>query len=419
MLKTAGGKKYYDILNIDRNSTEDEIKKAYKRMALKYHPDRNTDIDAEDKFKEISIAYQILSDVDKKKKYDLYGDTNIEDIFQNNTMHFDIFNNLFGDLSKSFGTMFENTKNKDRIIDLNIPLEILYQGHRKHIKFKKRDKCAHCLGTGAQDKRAIYQCNKCFGMGHITTTQQMLPGMIQQIRNKCNLCGGNGKLIDPTQICKMCQGNKIIEIFQTSEIHIQAGMDNNDTIRIDNGGDIENINQIPGDLIFKINAIKHPEYNRYGPHLHIIYKITLLEALTKTTIHLNHPNNTKFKIEIMDMVINPETVLEIKNLGMPYLDKPDNYGNLYISFNIIFPKNLSDKRQYYLQKILPIPKEENENTTIRNNINDYQISNIVELNNIKKEYQYQKNEPPKTHNKIPNNFFTEQDMLSTEGCIQQ
>ena len=138
MLKTEGGKNYYDILNIDRNSTEDEIKKAYKRMALKYHPDRNTDKDAEDKFKEISIAYQILSDKDKKKKYDLYGDTNIEDIFQNNTMHFDIFNNLFGDLNKSFGNIFENNKNKDRIIDINIPLEILYHGHKKQIKFKKK-----------------------------------------------------------------------------------------------------------------------------------------------------------------------------------------------------------------------------------------------------------------------------------------
>ena len=255
-------------------------------------------------------------------------------------------------------------------------------------------------------------------MGHITTTQQMLPGMIQQIRNKCNLCGGNGKLIDPTQICKLCQGNKIIEIIQTTEIHIKPGMDNNDIITIDKGGDIENINQIPGDLIFKISTIKHPEYNRYGPHLHLIYKITLLEALTKTTIHINHPNNTKFKIDIVDMVINPETVLEIKNLGMPYLNKPDNYGNLYISFNIIFPKNLSDKRQYYLQKILPIPKEDNENTIIKNNINDYIISSTVELNNIKNEYQTIKQEHPNTYHKIPTNFFPEQEMLPND-CVQQ
>jgi len=182
----------------------------------------------------------------------------------------------------------------------------------------------------------------------------------------------------------MCNGSKLLNQNITREIVIDRGMDLNDTIRIEQVTDISTSKQIPGDLILNIKPICDNTYTRYGPHLHMVYTISLLEALTESRILIsNHPCNRSFIITIKE-IINPKSLIEIKKLGMPYIDKTSTYGNLYISFDIQFPDKLCDKRKQYLSKILP--------TSIQTPISDeveiskYKMLDIELIDNIKREY---------------------------------
>ena len=416
-------KSYYTMLDLESDASISDIKQAYKKLALKYHPDRNKEADAESKFKDISKAYQTLSDSEKKKKYDLFG--SVDESIQNNEFHFDIFNQFFGDFSKSFGNIFTEQniiKSKNKCVDIPIPLSFIYFGKKEKITYKKIGKCKGCNGSGAENSSAIQDCIKCFGQGTQTTQRTLFPGMTQEVSIPCNNCNGTGKIIDSTQYCKKCNGNKINELQEITEIYIQPGMDFDDTIVINEGASINNINQIPGDLILKLKQ-KDFYYERVGPHLYKKYTISLLDALTGVQIFLEHPSNKNFKIDY-DNVINPDTVLELKDLGMPYLDNSAKYGNLYISFDIQFPKNVSNERKKYLKKILPINNYNTELTNY-NNVNNYNIVNNTHIEEIKKNYMRTDDLNTKTNNNkynhpIPDIIHTQFNMdESPSECLQQ
>jgi DnaJ-class molecular chaperone len=381
-------KEYYNILNIETKADISEIKKAYKKLAMQYHPDRNKEDNAEDKFKEISKAYQVLSDPEKRKQYDIFG--NVEDITLDGNFHFDIFNSFFGDISKSFQSFTKGSegmlKSENRKIDISISLSTLYFGKIEKITYKKKTRCTHCKGSGAENNKAIFDCTKCFGQGILSENKEILPGMVQRINKKCNSCEGSGKMIDPTQICKTCKGEKIITIQEQNEIYIEPGMDENDTLIIKNGADITHSHQENGDIILVLKNKENNLYKRYGPHLYRTINITLLEALTEIKIRIDeHPSNKDFYINY-NKVITPETILELKGKGMPELNNGNSYGNLYINFNIKFPNNLSEQRQYYLKKLLPI--RENEIKIFPDDIELTEYSEIdnEQIEKIKKQY---------------------------------
>lgn len=399
-------REYYKILNIDSNANTEEIKKSYKKLALEFHPDRNQSPNAEERFKEIAKAYQILSDPDKRRQYDLMGD--VENMSFDTNFHFDIFNSFFGDMGKSFSRVFGETgngflKSENRIINIDVSLSTLYSGKIEKLTYKKKTKCTHCLGSGAQDPKGLYDCNSCFGQGVKIIQQELMPGMIQQVNRPCRECNGSGKKLDPSQICKTCNGNKIITIQENNEIYIEPGMDDKDKIVIYNGADINNYQQENGDIILIINSQKNTDYLRYGPHLYRKYNITLLEALTEVKIKLdNHPSNNYYYIHYQN-IITPETILEFKGKGMPMLNSKNEYGNLYLQFNIKFPQSLSNQRQEYLKKLLPIRQKEIEiNENIEQKLTNYNYIDSKTIEDIKK--QYTRIEEPKTENKQKKNI---------------
>lgn len=375
---------YYNILQINRDANEEDIKKSYRKLALKYHPDRNKNQDAEEVFKKISIAYKVLSDKQKRANYDKFGnaDIDIENIFGNQNMHFDIFNSFFGDISKTFTK--NPIKSDDKEIEINVPLKMLYYGEKRNISFSSKTKCNSCEGTGARDKNALHECSKCFGQGFIQSQNNNILSGFMKMSQVCDRCMGEKVILDKTKLCNYCSGEKLVKSKKNCLINIEPGMMENDKIRIEKVSDIEHANQEPGDIVFKIKQIHDIDYMRYGPHLYSKYSIELLEALVGTTIIIDrHPSNKIFCIKINE-VVNPNTLIEIKGLGMPYLDKPNNFGNLYISFDIIFPKTLCDKRKEYLGKILPLYEKKQIQKHIQ--LDSYKIMDVEVIDNIKKEF---------------------------------
>ena len=380
-------KNYYELLGISKNAELNEIKQAYKKLALKYHPDRNKDDNAENIFKDISKAYQVLSNPEQKKKYDMFGENDLDENLFNGNFQFDIFNQFFGDFSKSFTNIFTenniNRKSPDKLIDVPLSLSVIYTGKKQELKFKKNVKCTHCKGTGSNTPDAIYDCASCFGQGIQTMNNNILPGMLKQMNMPCRACKGKGKMIDMTQICKLCNGEKIITVDEVGEIYIPPGIDYEDTISIKGGASITDINQESGDIILKIKQ-KENYYERLGPHLYIKYPISLLDALTETHIYLQHPKGNNLKINIKE-VVNPETVIELKNFGMPYINNIGKFGNLYISFNIKFPEKLSKERQKYLKQLLPLY----DNTNVVDNcddVSDYSIYHTDYISQLRTDF---------------------------------
>ena len=413
-------REYYKLLNIDSKANLEEIKKSYKKMALEFHPDRNKNPDAEDRFKDISKAYQVLSDSDKRRQYDLMGD--VENMSFDNTCHFDIFNSFFGDMGKSFSRVFSETgnnllKSEDRVINIDISLTTLYYGKIEKLTYKKKTQCTHCLGTGAQDPKALYDCNACFGQGVKIIHQELMPGMVQQVNRPCSVCNGVGKMLDPSQICKTCNGNKIITIQENNEIYIEPGMDDKDKMYINRGADIKEPNQENGDIILIINSKKDDYYQRFGPHLYRKYNITLLEALTTFQIKLdNHPNKNSFFIDYQD-IITPDTVIELKGYGMPLLNSKNEYGNLYIQFKIIFPQSLSNQRQEYLKKLLPIREQCVEiDHSIEKELTNYNLVETEKIDTIKT--QYIRKESEKKPNKSNTNSHFNPNIFMDDGLPQ-
>lgn len=414
-------REYYKILNIDSKASLEEIRKSYKKLALEFHPDRNQEPDAEDRFKDISKAYQVLSDPDKRRQYDLMGD--VENMSFDNNFHFDIFNSFFGDMGKSFSRVFSETgnnllKSEDRVINIDISLTTLYYGKIEKLTYKKKTKCPHCLGTGAQTPKALHDCNSCFGQGIKIIHQELMPGMVQQVNRPCVDCNGTGKILDPSQICKMCDNNKIITIQENNQIYIEPGMDDQDKIYINNASDIKQPNQENGNIILIINSKQDEYYQRFGPHLYRKYNITLLEALTSVQIKLdNHPSKESFYIDYQD-IITPDTILELKGKGMPLLNSKNEFGNLYIQFNIKFPQSLSNQRQEYLKKLLPIRQDRIEiNPNTEKKLSNYTLVETEVIDTIKT--QYIRKEPEKKQNKPNKNMpFINQNIFMEDGLPQ-
>ena len=414
-------REYYKILNIDSKASLEEIKKSYKKLALEFHPDRNQNPDAEDRFKDISKAYQILSDSDKRRQYDLMGD--VDNMSFDNNFHFDIFNSFFGDMGKSFSRVFSETgsnrlTSEDRVINIDISLTTLYYGKIEKLTYKKKTKCTHCLGTGAQTPKALYDCNSCFGQGIKIIHQELMPGMVQQVNRPCVDCNGTGKRLDPSQICTTCNGDKIITIQEENQIYIEPGMDDQDKIYINHASDIKHSNQENGNIILIINSKQDEYYHRFGPHLYRKYNITLLEALTTIQIKLdNHPSKHSFYIDYQD-IITPDTIIELKGKGMPLLNSKNEFGNLYIQFNIKFPQSLSNQRQDYLKKLLPIREHTIEiNPNTEKKLSNYTLVDTDVIDAIKT--QYIRKEPEKKQDKTNKNMpFINQNIFMEDGLPQ-
>ena len=342
---------YYNILGINKDSSLDDIKKAYRKLALKYHPDRNKEPNATEKFKEINEAYEVLSNPEKKEIYDKYGKEGLEHngIPRGNAA--DIFNAFFGENSPFGGGLFNifnnsNMKLKAESINhiLNISLKDAYFGSKQTIKLQINNICNVCNGTKLKNGCSLSICQHCNGMGKI----QQNMGMFIQITG-CSFCKGTGKSIKKEDECLKCHGKGLLKELKTFEITLDKGVHTGEKIIFKNKGNYI-LNGERGDIIVYINITTNNnfEIDRYD-NFYTEYTINLIDSLVGCSINVNHINGNNYCIKT-NKILKQDDILTIPNLGYP----KDNthYGNLKIKINIKPPESLTNEQKEELKRIL-------------------------------------------------------------------
>ena len=327
--------KLYDILEISKECNQNEIKKAYRKLAMKEHPDKGG---SQEKFKKINEAYSILSDPQKRKEYDCgQMDDNGNQNMQHGFDPFDIFSNFFRREDTDFS--FHNTKQKNthrpKQIKLKISLEDLYTGKQTTITLPRHGCCPSCNGLGSNEPPI--NCNECNGAGRIRKILQLGPGMIQQIIGECPKCNGIGKYMEPQYLCKICNGNKLIEETTTIKLDIKQGTMEQEKIIMPGYGDFNLDTHIYNDLFLVIQQKKHNRIKRNGNDLVIEQVVLLRDALTGASFEYIHLNNKKYNFKTNE-VVTSDSIFVAYGLGMS--SKHNQLGDLYIKFNILFPNEL-------------------------------------------------------------------------------
>jgi len=344
----------YDELGVKPNADDTELKKAYRKLALKYHPDKNPE--AGDKFKKIAFAYEVLSDPKKREIYDRGGEQALkeggggEGGFHN---PMDIFDMFFGGGGRGHGRGRER-KGKDVVHQIKVSLEDLYNGHTRRLALQKNVICKKCEGRGGK-KGAVESCKGCKGSGMKVRIQQIAPGFVQQSQSVCGDCEGQGEQIKAEDRCPECQGKKVTRDRKILEVHIDKGMKDGQKIMFTGEGDQEPGLEA-GDVIIVLDEQAHESYIRKGNDLLMRMEIQLVEALCGfqkiiTTLDNRHLLLTS----LPGQIINYGDTKFIGHEGMPIYRNPFEKGRLIVQFVVKFPepKQLTPQRITQLEKLLP------------------------------------------------------------------
>lgn len=376
---------YYDILGVQKSATEDEIKKAYRKLAHKYHPDKGEGNDA--KFKEVNEAYQVLSNHEKRSQYDQYGQT--FDQAQRNGQGFGGGGNPFGagfdfsgfgqgggvefDLGDIFGDIFGSKKSRqarrERGIDLEMPLTITFEeavfGVEKSITLEKKDACKTCGGNGAKPGTKVVTCSVCHGQGQIRTQRQTIFGNVAS-STTCEKCDGSGQV--PEDPCETCKGAGMKRQEKTIEVKIPAGIDDGQRVRINGEGEVGYRGSKAGDLYLAVRVKPHKEFKRHGFNLYKDLPVSFTQAAL----------GTKLKVETLDGAIELKIsagtqsgqVLRVPSKGVPVVNSAKR-GDLYITVRVIIPNKLSKEETQLLKKLGELSGETVEvNKSFWENIKD-------------------------------------------------
>lgn len=373
-------KDYYEILGLPKTASIDDIKKSYRKLALDNHPDRlpeNLKANGEEKFKIICEAYNVLSDPEKKNRYDRgedpegksqqnfeeMGGVNISQIFQNAFGGFGPFNGMpFPPFFGMNNMSNNNQQNNDEILNLTVPLELMYRGVNVNVSYNRKGKCVKCSGTGSDDGKD-YQCSKCKGSGNMTQIRRN--GIIQTMTTViCDSCNGN-KFIGNYKSCDQCNGSKIMDETINLEICIPSSAQPNEILKLYGKGSFKFDRMEYGDLLIKLNEDPTPSSTgiKRDPtnpdNLRISLDLKLEEALCGFRKTINHLDGHIVEI-CYGNVCNPQTKLIVNDEGMK-MREGRSAGNLIVDINIIFPNEIRNRKE--LWELLSDSKFDNPETS--------------------------------------------------------
>jgi DnaJ family protein A protein 2 len=343
--------KFYDLLGLTPDASDEDIKRQYRKLALKYHPDKNKEPGAQEKFKEISVAYDALSDPEKRKNYDQYGEKGI-DGSAGGVDPSDIFSAFFGGGGRPRG----EPKPKDIVHELPVALENFYTGKVAKLAITRDRLCGGCNGTGSNKPGVDAKCRDCNGRGVQIITRQM-GNFIQQMQTACSGCKGKGSSLKPEDRCTKCNGEQICKEKKIFEVNIEKGMKKGDFVAFRGDGDQVPGVRLAGDIIIVLDLKHHPVFTRKGDHLYIEQTISLTQALTGFTLNITHLDGRTLSIRPpQNTCIDPDHLWAISREGMPVAKTGGSErGMLVIKFKVQFPQTLSDDDSRQLRKVLGAP----------------------------------------------------------------
>ena len=353
---------YYEILEVQKNATPEEIKKAYRKMAIRFHPDKNpNDPSAEAKFKEAAEAYEVLSDADKRSRYDRYGHDgvkgmpgggagmNMDDIFS----HFgDIFGDAFGDaFGGAFGFGTRSRTGRRRVnrgtnlrIKVKLTLEEILTGVEKKIKVNKYVPCEHCNGTGAEKGASMNTCPTCHGKGQVTRVTSTFLGQMQTT-STCPTCDGEGTIIGTK--CNHCFGNGIVKGEEVISVRIPAGVADGMQLSMGGKGNAAARGGIPGDLLILIEEQEHEHFDRDGNNLIYEHFLSIPDAALGATVDIPTLDG-KARIKI-DPGTQSGKVIRLKGKGLPDINGYGR-GDQLVNLSVWTPRNLTREEEQLMEK---------------------------------------------------------------------
>ncbi|KAL5537920.1 hypothetical protein UlMin_044236 [Ulmus minor] len=349
---------YYSVLGVSRNASKSEIKSAYRKLARSYHPDVNKEPGAEQKFKEISNAYEVLSDDEKKSIYDRYGEAGLKGSNMNGmgdfSNPFDIFESLFEGMRGvdmgARGSRSRAVDGQDEYYNLVLNFKEAVFGVEKEIEISRLESCATCNGSGAKPGTQPTRCSTCGGQGQVVSSARTPLGVFQQVMT-CSTCGGSGEMSTP---CNTCSGDGRVRRTKRISLKVPAGVDSGSRLRVRNEGNAGKRGGSPGDLFVIIEVIPDPVLKRDDTNILYTCKVSYIDAILGTTI----------KVPTVDGMVDlkipagtqPNTTLVMAKKGVPLLNKSNMRGDQLVRVQVEIPKRLSGDERKLIEELADLSK---------------------------------------------------------------